>query len=86
MAGTKGPEGNTFLIGTPSCGRGDRREWYTSGFAAPNRAAVDVAHANAIELGGNCEGPRGPKEMNYYAAYFRDPDGNKIMVARQGPD
>ncbi|MDG2004362.1 MAG: VOC family protein, partial [Novosphingobium sp.] len=46
-----------------------------------------AAHAKALELGGKCEGPpgpRGPEEMNYYGAYFRDLDGNKVMVSRVG--
>jgi catechol 2,3-dioxygenase-like lactoylglutathione lyase family enzyme len=56
-------------------------------FEAPSRAVVDAAYARALELGGTCEGapgPRGPAEMNFYAAYFRDPDGNKILVNRWG--
>ena len=46
-------------------------------------AAVDAVHARALELGGSCEGPpglRGPEEMGFYAAYFRDLDGNKLGV------
>lgn len=34
----------------------------------------DIALAN----GGSCEGPPGPRGDNFYAAYFRDPDGNKL--------
>ena len=57
-----------------------------------NREAFAVALQpvdKAIELGGKCEGApglRGPQEMNYYAAYFRDLDGNKLTVTRQGVD
>jgi catechol 2,3-dioxygenase-like lactoylglutathione lyase family enzyme len=84
VAGYKGADGGIFMIGTPHAGNGTQVV-----FSAPSRAAIDAAHAAALELGGKCEGPpgpRGPEEMNYYAAYFRDPDGNKIMVSRQGPD
>ena len=42
-----------------------------------------------MELGATCEGPpgvRGPEGVNaFYAAYFRDLDGNKLMVMRSGP-
>ena len=50
---------------------------------ARNRAAVDHAHATALANGGNCDGPPGLRPQyhaNYYGAYFRDPDGNKICV------
>lgn len=87
MAGYRGAEGGIFIIGTPregdACvGNGSQVMW-----AAPSRAAVDAAHAKALELGGSCEGapgPRGAAENAMYAAYFRDPDGNKIMVMRLG--
>lgn len=52
---------------------------------APGRAAVERCHALALELGGECEGPPGLRphyHPNYYGAYFRDPDGNKICVCR----
>ena len=87
MAGYRGADGGIFLVGTPregeaSFGNGSQVMW-----AAPSRAAVDNAHAKALELGGACEGapgPRGAAETNLYAAYFRDPDGNKVMVMRVG--
>ena len=49
----------------------------------PNRAAVDAFHAAALAAGGTDEGPPGVREHyhpNYYGAYVRDPDGNKICV------
>ena len=87
MAGYRGAEGGIFIIGTPrdgeaSAGNGSQVMW-----TAPSRAAVDAAHARALELGGACEGApglRGAAENGMYAAYFRDPDGNKIMVMRLG--
>lgn len=51
--------------------------------AAPDRAAVDAFHAAALANGGSCEGPPGLRphyHANYYAAYVRDPDGNKIQA------
>lgn len=55
---------------------------------APSRAAVDAAHAAALANGGRCEGAPGLRphyHPNYYGAYFRDPDGNKIGVCCHDP-
>jgi predicted lactoylglutathione lyase len=49
--------------------------------ALDSRDKVDLVYNKAIELGGTCEGepgPRGDSEMNFYAGYFRDLDGNKL--------
>lgn len=54
----------------------------TLGFAAPNRAAVRAFHAAALANGGSDEGAPGPRPFSptAYAAYVRDPDGNKIAA------
>ena len=39
---------------------------------------VDAIHAKALALGGTDEGPPGPRGEGFYAAYFRDLDGNKL--------
>ena len=39
---------------------------------------VHAVHAKALELGGTNEGDPGPRQGNFYAAYFRDLDGNKL--------
>jgi predicted lactoylglutathione lyase len=39
---------------------------------------VDAFHAKAMELGGSDEGAPGPRGEIFYAAYFRDLDGNKL--------
>jgi predicted lactoylglutathione lyase len=40
---------------------------------------VDSLYAKAMELGGTDEGPPGPRgDSGFYAAYFRDLDGNKL--------
>lgn len=52
-------------------------------FLAEDRAAVDAFHAKALANGGADEGPPGVREgMNpvFYAAYVRDPDGNKLCA------
>jgi catechol 2,3-dioxygenase-like lactoylglutathione lyase family enzyme len=54
----------------------------TIGFAAPSRAAVREFHAAGLANGGTCEGVPGPRSFTptAYAAYLRDPDGNKICT------
>jgi catechol 2,3-dioxygenase-like lactoylglutathione lyase family enzyme len=52
-------------------------------FLAEDRAAVDAFHAQAMAHGGADEGTPGVREgMNpvFYAAYVRDPDGNKLCA------
>lgn len=39
---------------------------------------VDAVYKKALELGGACEGPAGPRGDTFYAGYFRDLDGNKL--------
>jgi len=42
-------------------------------------AKVDALHRKALELGGTDEGAPGPRGSGgFYAAYFRDLDGNKL--------
>ncbi|MDP1749026.1 MAG: VOC family protein [Reyranella sp.] len=78
-----------FLIGRPFDG-----EAATAGngqmvaLLAPDRAAVDACHRRALVAGGRDDGPPGLRPQyhpNYYGAYFRDPDGNKICVCCHDP-
>jgi catechol 2,3-dioxygenase-like lactoylglutathione lyase family enzyme len=53
------------------------------GIAADSRDQVDRIHKKALELGGSNEGPPGLRAEGgdgFYAAYFRDLDGNKLDV------
>jgi predicted lactoylglutathione lyase len=56
-------------------------------FAARDRVAVDKAYAAALGVGGQDEGPPGLRPdfgPNYYGAYVRDLDGNKLhFVCRE---
>jgi catechol 2,3-dioxygenase-like lactoylglutathione lyase family enzyme len=50
-------------------------------FIAASREAVDAFHAAALEAGGSDDGAPGLRPdytPDYYAAFVRDPDGNKI--------
>lgn len=58
-------------------------------FAARDRATVRKAYDTALTSGGKCEGPpalRPQYHANYYGAYFRDSEGNKICVACHDPE
>ena len=58
----------------------------TVGFAAPDVAAVDAWHAAGLASGGTSEGEPGHRPEapgNIYAAYLRDPDGNKLCASCQ---
>lgn len=78
-----------FLIGRPhdraahAAGNGQM-----VAFQAARRDQVDQAHATALAHGGRCEGPPGLRpeyHADYYGAYFRDTEGNKLCVACHAP-
>ena len=53
-------------------------------FTANDRATVHACHKTALLNGGLSEGAPGLRphyHANYFGAYFRDPDGNKLCVA-----
>jgi predicted lactoylglutathione lyase len=53
------------------------------GISAGSRQTVDRMHRKALELGGTDEGKPGLRDEGgegFYAAYFRDLDGNKLDV------
>lgn len=45
---------------------------------AKDEAQVQRVYDLALANGGTCEGPPGERFPGFYAAYFRDPDGNKL--------
>lgn len=76
--GTSFPE---FWIGHALEGAGSPGNGVHIAFLAPNRAAVDRFHAVALEFGGLDAGAPGLRphyDADYYGAFIRDPDGNKI--------
>lgn len=73
-----------FLIGRPfdqnthAAGNGQM-----TAFLASSRSIVSQAHAIAVAGGGSDDGLPGLRPSyhpNYFGAYFRDPDGNKLCV------
>ena len=71
---TKPFDGNTATVGNG----------VMAALAAKSKAQVDEVHAVALAHGGTCEGPPGPRGEGFYAAYFRDPDGNKLNAFIMG--
>ncbi|NMJ43797.1 VOC family protein [Roseomonas sp. JC162] len=60
----------------------------TIAFEAPDRPTVDRFHAAALAHGGTNEGPPGLRphyHPDYYGAYVRDPDGNKLCCVCHRP-
>jgi catechol 2,3-dioxygenase-like lactoylglutathione lyase family enzyme len=50
---------------------------------AADKAAVDLFHSVALSVGGSDDGAPGYRreyQPGYYAAFVRDPDGNKLEV------
>jgi len=48
--------------------------------AANSTETVDRIYAKAMKLGARDEGAPGLRMDGFYAAYFRDPDGNKLNI------
>jgi catechol 2,3-dioxygenase-like lactoylglutathione lyase family enzyme len=78
-----------FLIGLPydqapaSIGNGQM-----IALLAADRGMVDRAYAAALAAGGSDEGAPGLRphyHPDYYGAYFRDPDGNKLCICCHQP-
>jgi len=75
--------GKTFVVkpfdgGAPAPGNGVH-----IAYLAKTRAEVDAFHAAALKLGGADEGAPGLRphyHENYYGAYVRDPEGNKLQA------
>jgi catechol 2,3-dioxygenase-like lactoylglutathione lyase family enzyme len=78
-----------FLIGRAFEGEATPGNGQMLALLAPSRAAVDALHALALRLGGRCEGPPGLRphyHPDYYGAYLRDPDGNKLSFCCHEPE
>ena len=51
---------------------------------AKDKAQVERIYKLALSLGGKDEGAPGPRGEQFYAAYFRDLDGNKLNAFVMG--
>ncbi|MEH0833742.1 VOC family protein [Pectobacterium cacticida] len=71
-----------FIIARPGNGEAPSSNGITIGFAASSTEEVDAFHAAGLAHGGSDEGQPGPRGHlpGAYAAYLRDPAGNKITA------
>ena len=70
-----------LMIGTPREGQATHANGGTIGFQAGTPEAVDKFHDAGLANGGSDEGAPGERgDYGIYAAYLRDPDGNKICA------
>lgn len=78
-----------LIVGRPWNGQPhDPGNGQMTAFLVEQRAKVRELHALALANGGVCEGPPGLRphyHRNYYGAYFRDTEGNKLCVVCDGP-
>ncbi len=75
-----GDDGHSYISLRASAGaiHADRRHWC---FRAPDRAVVHAFHAAGLAHGGSDDGAPGLRpdyHAHYYAAFLRDPDGNRV--------
>ncbi|GGE10003.1 hypothetical protein GCM10011390_31320 [Aureimonas endophytica] len=90
-AGWHGPNRGRplFLIGRPyDGGPAAPGNGQMVALLAPDRPGVDRAFAAALAAGGRSEGAPGLRphyHPNYYGAYLRDPDGNKLGLCCHDP-
>ena len=75
-----GKDKPALLVLRPGNGQAPSSNGVTIGFAAASHADVDAFHAAGLAAGGTDEGAPGPRGHlpDAYAAYLRDPAGNKI--------
>ena len=52
--------------------------------AIDSHEKIKMLHAKALQLGGTDEGEPGERMKGFYAAYFRDLDGNKVAFFKMG--
>ncbi len=72
-----------WILRPQDCKAASAGNGVTVAFTVPSRAAVDAFHAAALANGGTDDGPPGLRthyHPDYYGAYVRDPEGNKVCA------
>jgi catechol 2,3-dioxygenase-like lactoylglutathione lyase family enzyme len=81
-------EAEKLWVGKPQNGEpASHGNGWMVALTAPSRAAVDAAYAAAMAAAGTDEGAPGPRPKyaaDYYGAYVRDPEGNKLHFMTRG--
>lgn len=69
-----------FIVAKPGNGEAASSNGVTLGFAAADTTQVHAFHEAGLANGGTDEGAPGPRSHlpGAYAAYLRDPSGNKV--------
>ena len=77
-----GKDKPALLVLAPGNGDAPSSNGVTIGFAAATTADVDAFHSAGLAAGGTDEGAAGPRNHlpGAYAAYLRDPAGNKVCA------
>lgn len=77
-----GKDKPALLVLRPGNGEAPSSNGVTIGFAASSQADVAAFHAAGLAAGGVDEGAPGPRGHlpDAYAAYLRDPAGNKVCA------
>ncbi|NWK97463.1 glyoxalase [Sphingobium lactosutens] len=77
-----GKDKPALLVLCPGNGEAPSSNGVTIGFAAATTDQVDAFHAAGLAAGGTNEGAAGPRGHlpGAYAAYLRDPAGNKVCA------
>jgi catechol 2,3-dioxygenase-like lactoylglutathione lyase family enzyme len=82
--GVKGQSGSLAVCKPYDGARATHGNGEMVALSAPTREAVDAVYKEALALGGADEGAPGDRGGGFYGAYFRDPDGNKLVVFKMG--
>lgn len=76
----KSPKGPFLAVGTPYDGSATSGNGTMISLAAGSQDQVKAVYSQALELGAKDEGEPGYRTDNFFGAYFRDLDGNKLCV------
>jgi catechol 2,3-dioxygenase-like lactoylglutathione lyase family enzyme len=75
------PEGSSLLLIKPFDGKpASAGNGAMVALEADSKEKVDAVYKKAMALGAKDEGPAGARSPQFYAAFFRDPEGNKLAV------
>ena len=75
------PEGSSLLLIKPFNGKpASAGNGAMVALEADSKEKVDAVYKKAMALGAKDEGPAGARSPQFYAAFFRDPEGNKLAV------